>query len=88
MKNYQKKFFREKCPNTEFFFGLYFYVFGPEKNSVSGNFSRSVSLSKVISITRLQANELLVASEQVVSCKPERYKLLVYHIVNCEQTCL
>ena len=42
---------REKAPNTEFFSGLYFPVFGlstgkyrPEKNSVFGHFSRSETL--------------------------------------------
>ena len=37
--------------------------------------------SKVISITRVQVKELLVASQQIVSCKPKSWELGVYHIV-------
>ena len=38
--------------------------------------------SKVISIAKVQSNELLVASQQDVSCKPKSSKLWVYHITS------
>ena len=38
--------------------------------------------SKVISITRVQVKELLVASQEVVSCEPKKYELGVYHIAS------
>ena len=38
--------------------------------------------SKVISITRVQVKEFLVASQQVVSCEPKKCELGVYHIAS------
>ena len=42
--------------------------------------------TKLMSITRVQVNELLVASQQVVSCEHESCELGVYHIVSCQPT--
>ena len=42
--------------------------------------AEQIPQSKVINITRVQINILLVASQQVVSCKPKGCKLGVYHI--------
>ena len=44
------------------------------------SFAEQKPQSKVISITRVQTNELLVASQQVASCEPKSCKLRVYHI--------
>ena len=41
-----------------------------------------------MSITRVQVNELLVESQQVVSCEPDSCELGVYHIVSCQPTIL
>ena len=44
------------------------------------SFAEQKPQSKVISITRVQTNELLIASQQVASYEPKSCKLRVYHI--------
>ena len=38
--------------------------------------------SKVISVTRVRAKELLVASQRIVSCEPKSCELGFYHIAS------
>ena len=42
--------------------------------------------SKVISVCSVQINELLVASQRVVSSNSKSWQLRVYHIVRCYPT--
>ena len=46
------------------------------------NYAEQIPQSKVTSINRVQVNKLLVASQRVVSYKPNCCELGVYHIVS------